>query len=60
MPRLFQITSNYFCAGFEYSGRFAPIIQYMKHWDLQRIYGYCAAKRWKIEEINASTAHNIR
>lgn len=50
---LIRITSSYFCAGYDMeTDNIAPIIKYMKGWNLSRILLYCKTKGWKVEVIN--------
>lgn len=30
----------------------APIISYMRNWDLQKIKNYCKSKNWNFEKLN--------
>lgn len=52
---LVQITAPYFCAALEYleggGGSCAPILKYMKWWNLDKIKAYCFKKGWKVEII---------
>ena len=52
--KLIRIVTPYFVAGLEYSvngNRCAPIIKYMKNWNIKRIVKYCEDKSWRIEII---------
>lgn len=53
--RLFQITSNYFCAGFVtkdgHIAHAAPIIRYMIGWDAGKTLSYCRRKGWKLQRV---------
>ena len=33
------------------TGRFAPIIKYMKDWSIEKIEEYCKKKGWKVTRI---------
>lgn len=59
---MIQIDAPHFCAGAElYDGkvvRAAPIIKYMKGWDIHRIKMYCKKKKWKLEIINEISSDN--
>lgn len=52
---LIHIDAPHFCAGAElYNGfvvKVAPIIKYMKGWDINRVVSYCNKKKWKWEII---------
>ena len=54
---LFQITSPYFCAGFEakvgHVCRAAPILSYMFDWSIDQVRAYCIKRRWKLIEVPA-------
>ena len=66
MYDLVRITSSYFVAGIEmYSdhhintftirkktNRCAPIIKYMRNWNIIHIKNYCKYKKWKCEVLN--------
>lgn len=47
---LIQIKSNFFTAGLECKGnkvvRTAPIIKYMKGWDIYKVISYCKIKKY--------------
>lgn len=57
---LVRITSNFFCAGFVFNGKWntkqiAPIlIRFIKMngWSLKKLKQYCQYKGWKYEIIN--------
>lgn len=53
---VYGVTAPHFCAGFVVEGgkivRIAPIIKYMKDWDLSRILQYTKSKRWKFQFIS--------
>ena len=53
---LIQIDSGYFCAGVELINNqvtlFAPILYYMRGWNIQRIESYCHTKKWKLSKLN--------
>jgi len=49
---LLQITTSYFCAGVEVSGRAAPIIRYLKGRSEKEITEYCKRKGWKVEIVS--------
>lgn len=34
------------------SGNIAPIIKYMKGWNLNKIISYCKKKNWKVEILD--------
>ena len=47
---LIIITSSYFVSGYDTdTGNIAPIIKYMKGWDVDKIRLYCNYKHWKLE-----------
>lgn len=46
------VDSGYFYAmGDLETGRFAPIIKFMKNWTIEEIRDYCKNKGWKLQEI---------
>lgn len=51
---LVRITSPYFVAGVVVGFRAAPIVAYMKAWNLPRIAAYCKRKGWKWEIVQFS------
>lgn len=50
-----QVTAKHFCAGVDVKGqtvvRTAPILKYMKGWDVLRVVEYCRKKEWKCEQL---------
>ena len=54
---VYQITSNYFCAGITLYNdvvcEAAPILKYMREsrWSLSHVKDYCHKKNWKLEKI---------
>ena len=47
---LIRITAPHFVAGIDTDRDVAaPIIAYMRHWSLKRIYAYCRAKGWVVQ-----------
>lgn len=45
-----RISSKYFVAGYDLQSRqIAPIIRYMKGWELNKIKSYCRYKGWSLE-----------
>jgi len=47
---LLRIVSNYFVAGYDITNdNIAPIIKYMRYWNLQKIKNYCNKKKWSLE-----------
>jgi hypothetical protein len=47
------ITAPHFVAAFDLeTGNIAPIIKYMKDWDLEKIYKYCQQKGWEFQLID--------
>lgn len=55
-----RIYSDHFCAGVVLEDgkvtRAAPILAYMKGWNLARVTGYCDRKNWRWQ--NVSTARS--
>jgi len=52
--KLIRIESSYFVAGITIGDTYnkcAPILHYMKDWDIQKIKNYCSKKGWKLQEI---------
>lgn len=50
-----RIVAPHFVAGIEPGVHAAPIIQYMLHWPLDRIMGYCRYKHWRVEITDDTT-----
>jgi hypothetical protein len=54
---LYRVTSNYFCAGLIMRNgkvvRAAPIIKYMKGWNIVRIRQYAARRNWTVERVES-------
>jgi hypothetical protein len=49
---LVRIKAPHFVAGYDTeTGNIAPIISYMKGWDVTRVRQYCKRKGWQVEEI---------
>ena len=52
---LYQVKSDYFVAGFCTANhkvvKVAPIIKYMKGWNLSRALEYAKSKGWKTEKV---------
>ena len=52
---LHQVTAPYFCAAFETHDDevviTAPILKYMKGWNIRRAMKYCYEKHWKVEFV---------
>lgn len=49
------ITAPHFCAGMvTHRGWYAPILNYMRGWDLAKMTHYCAHKGWKLEARSKS------
>ncbi|WP_316227725.1 hypothetical protein [Bradyrhizobium sp. SZCCHNR3015] len=58
---LLWINALHFCAGADVSGgivigAIAPIISYMRGWEIERVRSYCLAKRWELWEVGADPA----
>lgn len=55
MTRLFRIDARRFTAGLVVEGtkvaRTAPILHYMKGWELSQVQRYTTQKRWALEEL---------
>jgi hypothetical protein len=49
---LLQITAPHFVAGIVVQKRPAPILSYMRGWDLFKIIAYCNSKGWSIESLD--------
>jgi hypothetical protein len=54
--KLFRIVAPHFVAGFETGDRLrvlvvAPIIKYMRGWDLTKVVAYCDSKGWLLERV---------
>jgi hypothetical protein len=51
---LISIETSYFSAGLvigEKYNKCAPILHYMKDWDIQKIKNYCSKKGWKFQDL---------
>lgn len=48
---LIRITAPHFCAGVIVGERAAPIVRYMRFWDIKRIQAYCTQKGWRYQVI---------
>lgn len=53
--RLYQITAPHFCAGLVVRERHvmkpAPILSYMRGWELAEVRDYCRRKGWRVVEV---------
>lgn len=59
---LYQITSDYFCAGVVVEDRVtvtAPILHYMLGWTLDRVKAYCFKKGFTISRIAVDKAAQL-
>lgn len=50
---LVRITAPHFCAGLVVGDYYAPVIAYMRGWDIGRITTYCHWKGWRVEVVNS-------
>ena len=48
---LLRITAPHFCAGVVVGQRAAPIIGYMKRWDVDKISAYARRRGWTVEGV---------
>lgn len=58
---LLWIDAPHFCAGADVragivAGAIAPIISYMRGWEIERVRSYCLAKRWELWEVGVDLA----
>lgn len=57
--RLYQITAPHFCAGFVVRERHvmkpAPVLKYMKGWELTRVRHYAHSRGWRCVEVPCLT-----
>lgn len=56
MTELYQVTAPHFCAGVVVRGGIvvetAPILAYMREWNLGRSLDYCKRKGWKMVSVS--------
>lgn len=65
LKECYQIKSSHFCCGIIVNRHdhvileTAPIVSYMKGWDLARVYSYCKSKNWILTLTNFKDFENI-
>ena len=53
---LYRIAAPHFCAGFVLGERYAPIIDYIRDWPIDKVAAYCKRKGWELEQVKKPQA----